>query len=126
MSTPTQVRHPWTATLRTFVQTLIGAVIAGGVVVPEIVEIILDQSGEQMPEDLRAILLAVSGFVALVASIVARVMAIPQVELFLRRYKILRPLAAQPAGNTIEVARKTGARKYIDRSARARRNISDE
>jgi hypothetical protein len=118
MSTPTQVRRPWTTTLRTFVQTLIGAIITLGVLVPAIVEIILNESGDQMPADLRTILLAVSGFVALIASIVARIMAIPQVELLLRRYKITRPFAAQPKGRTLDVQKRSGQRHlYVDSKA---------
>lgn len=83
---PTQVRRPWRATLRTFVQALIPTILALALVVPEVVKIILDETGEAMPEKFRLVLLGISGAVAAVAAILARVMAIPAVEMLLRRY----------------------------------------
>lgn len=92
--TPTQVRRPWRATVRTIIQVGIPTVIALGLVVPEVVQIVLDEVGNAMPDQLRVILLAISAGVVALAAIIARVMAIPQVEDFLRRHKLLSGLAA--------------------------------
>ena len=93
---PTQVRFSARSVARTILQTIVPAVIALGFVVPEIVEIVLEQSGESMPEGLRGILLGTSAAVAAVAGGLARVMAIPRVEAFLRSQRFLRWLAAEP------------------------------
>jgi hypothetical protein len=95
--TPTQLRRPWRATVRTFVQTLIPTVLALGVVVPEVVKIVLEETGDAMPDHLRVILLGISAACATTAAVVARVMAIPKVETLLRRFKLTSWLAAAPS-----------------------------
>ncbi len=82
---PTQVRHPNKAALRTFVQTLLAAVALLGLVVPEVVDIILEETDGNLPDGFRVVLLAASAGVATIAAIVARIMAIPAVEVLLRR-----------------------------------------
>jgi len=79
----TQVQHPWKAAIRTFVQVAIPAVIALGIVVPQIVDIILEQFGEQLPPQFTGVMLAVSVGVAGVSAVVARIMALPLVNEFL-------------------------------------------
>ncbi|WP_193613175.1 hypothetical protein [Nocardioides lijunqiniae] len=93
---PTQVRRPWRSTARTFLQALIPTVLALGVIVPEVVKIILDETGDAMPPRLRLILLGISAGVAGVAAALARIMAIPAVEVLLRRFKLTQFLAAAP------------------------------
>jgi hypothetical protein len=92
--TPTQVRRPWRATVRTIIQVGIPAVLALGLVVPEVVRIILEETGDAMPDQLRVILLGISAAVVATAAILTRIMAIPQVEDFLRRHRLLSGLAA--------------------------------
>lgn len=85
---PTQVRRPWRATLRTFVQALIPSVFLAAVVVPQVVQAILDESSSRnihIPDSLRLALLAISAGVAFVAALLARIMAIPAVEVLLRK-----------------------------------------
>ena len=96
-SDPTQVRRPWRTTVRTAVQTALAVVPVLGVVVPEVVSIVLEEAGESMPAGVRVVLLAASGAIVAVAAAAARIMAIPQVEWFLRRHKLVRGLAANPA-----------------------------
>lgn len=94
---PTQVRRPWRSTIRTAVQVAIPTLLALGVVVPQVVQVILDEVGEAMPPRLRLALLGISAGIVTAAAIVTRVMAIPQVELLLRRFKLTSWLAAAPA-----------------------------
>ncbi|MDF9716046.1 hypothetical protein [Nocardioides sp. ChNu-99] len=96
-SDPTQVRRPWRATARTALQTTLAVVPVLGFVVPEIVSIVLEEAGESMPAGVRAVLLAASAVIVGVASAAARIMAIPQVERFLVRHKLVRALAANPS-----------------------------
>lgn len=93
---PTQTEHPWRAALRTGLQAGIPTVLALGVLVPMIVEVILDELGEATPGWLRLALVGVSAAVTVTAAIVARIMALPGVEEFLRQHKLVRGFAAAP------------------------------
>lgn len=95
---PTQVRRPWRSTLRTAVQVAIPTLLALGIVVPQVVQIILDEVGEAMPPRLRLALLGISACVVSAAAVVTRVMAIPKVEEFLRRWAPW--LSAAPAAGS--------------------------
>ena len=77
---PTQVAFPWRATLRTIVQAGIPLLISLGVIVPEVVRIIMEESGESLPAGFRATLLSIAAFFTVLAAIIARVMAIPAVN----------------------------------------------
>lgn len=92
---PTQVQRPWRTTLRTVVQVGIPVLLGLGVVVPQIVQIILDEAGETLPGGVRAALLGVAAVLVAVSAILTRIMAIPQVELLLRRHRLLSWLAAE-------------------------------
>lgn len=93
---PTQVRRPWRSMFRTAVQVAIPTILSLGIVVPEIVKIVMEEAGESMPAGVRLVLLGVSGAIVAIAAALSRIMAIPQVEAFLRRYKLLKGLAAAP------------------------------
>lgn len=83
----TQVQHPARAAVRTFIQTLVPSLVLFVVAVPPVVEIVLDEVGKagvELPSWLFAALTGASLACALVASIAARVMAIPGVEKFLK------------------------------------------
>lgn len=82
---PTQVRYPWQAVKRTIVQQVIPTLIIFGIVFPQVIQFVLEESGESMPPRLRVWLLAASGFVVGGAAVLAKVMAIPQVDAWLRR-----------------------------------------
>ncbi|MEP7739774.1 hypothetical protein ABKW28_19200 [Nocardioides sp. 31GB23] len=94
MSAPTQVTRPWRATARTVLQVGIPMIIGLGLVVPEIVQIILEESGGAMPASVRAVLLGAAAVVTALAAIITRIMAIPTIEGLLRRH--LSGLAADP------------------------------
>jgi hypothetical protein len=85
---PTQVVHPWRAALRTFVQVLVPALLLVLTVGPEVLEIIATQLKGQVPEGFLSWLLAASLFLATLASILARIMAIPQVNALLGKLKL--------------------------------------
>lgn len=104
-STATQVRRPWRATFRTVVQTAIPTIIVLGLVVPQIVDIVLEETGGTMPEGLRTVLLGASAVVVAAAGVLTRVMAIPQVEAFLRRHRFLELVAAEPDDGPARQAR---------------------
>ncbi|NUO59013.1 MAG: hypothetical protein HOV78_20320 [Hamadaea sp.] len=95
-SAPTQVRFSARAVVRTILQVGIPTLLALGLVVPQIVNAILEQLDEAAPAWLRAALLAAAAFVTAAAAIIARIMAIPQVEAFLRSSRFLKWLAAEP------------------------------
>jgi hypothetical protein len=78
---PTQVRQPWRATLRTILQVGIPAILA----LPAIIQVVVDELGGTLPPNMTAWLIAAGAAVTAVAGIIARVMAIPAVEVLLRR-----------------------------------------
>jgi len=82
----TQVEHPWRTAFRTALQVGIPALVALGVVLPEAIQIVLDQFGEQMPSELRLWLLGAAGSITGVSLVLARIMAIPAVNTFLTRW----------------------------------------
>lgn len=83
MSTPTQVRFP----LRAMLRTALAVILALGVVVPLSVEIILDEwaKAAPVPEGARAWLLGASAAIVAVSSALTRIMAIPTVNDWLGR-----------------------------------------
>ncbi|GAB3889253.1 hypothetical protein [Terrabacter terrigena] len=93
---PTQVRFSARAVVRTILQVGIPTLLALGLVVPQIVDAILEQLGEAAPDWLRAALLGAAAVVTAVAAVITRIMAIPQVEAFLRSNRFLKWLAAEP------------------------------
>ena len=98
MSTPTQVARPWRTTIRSALQTGISAVLLLGLVVPEVVEIVLEETGGAMPDGLRLVLLGAAAAVTVASAIVTRVMAIPVVDDWLARTRFLNKVAADPSG----------------------------
>ncbi|WP_028474103.1 hypothetical protein [Nocardioides alkalitolerans] len=104
-SDTTQIRRPWRTTVRTAVQTALAVVPVLGLVVPEVVSIVLEEAGESMPAGVRVVLLGASAVIVGVAAAAARIMAIPQVETFLRRHRLVRGLAANPEPRKDSVSR---------------------
>lgn len=88
---PTQTRRPWRATIRTIFAVGIPAIL----LLPTVFEIIVDGMGANLPPSVSSWLLAAGAFVTVLAGVITRIMALPQVELLLR----MLPggfLAAQP------------------------------
>ena len=95
----TQTRHPWRAVVRTTLQVGVPVVLALGIVVPEVVQIVLEEIGARadVPDWLRVWLLGTAAVVTGVSAVLARIMAIPQVEAFLERVRGLSWMAAEPS-----------------------------
>jgi hypothetical protein len=89
---PTQVRLPRRATVRTIVQVGIPAMLA----LPFIIDVIVEELGGVLPPGVTAWLVVAGGVVTAVSAAIARIMALPQVELLLRRLPDWTQLAAQP------------------------------
>lgn len=79
------------ATARTFWQALIPAVILLGVVIPQVVDIVLEEADGLLPEHWKAWLLSASVLTATVSAALARIMAIPGVNRILRRLGLANP-----------------------------------
>lgn len=88
MQTPTttQQQHPAKATVRTFVQVWIPGILLALTVIPAIAQAILDEVGEVLPDGVRLVLAGVVTVAAAVSAVLARIMAIPAVDAFLRRF----------------------------------------
>ena len=82
----TQTAYPWKASLRTLVQVGIPAFVTLVGVLPLIIQIILEEVGEQMPDGLRLWLVGAATLLTAVATALARIMAIPAVNAFLTRW----------------------------------------
>jgi hypothetical protein len=87
----TQQRRPWRATLRTILQVGIPALLG----LPLVFEILVEELGGSLPPRVTGYLVAAGAFVTALAAVLARIMAIPAVELFLRRLPAAA-FAAQP------------------------------
>lgn len=89
---PTQVRLPRRATVRTIVQVGIPAMLA----LPLIIDAIVAELGGHLPPGVTAWLIAAGAVITAISAAIARIMALPQVELLLRRLPDWTQLAAQP------------------------------
>lgn len=81
---PTQVARPWRATLRTVLQVGLPAFGVLLLVLPEVLQAILDGMGETLPPGFRLWLLGAAAAVTALAGTLARIAAIPGVNRFLR------------------------------------------
>ena len=86
----TQVEHPWRAALRTALVTALVLVPTLGLVVPEVVQIVLEEVGArtEVPSWLRLTLLGISAAVTCAAAIVNRVALIPAINAALTRWGV--------------------------------------
>jgi hypothetical protein len=95
---PTQTKYPWRATIRTWIQAFVGIVLTLQLILPAIVDAVNGTEG--VPASVRGWTAAVSGGIAVICALVARVMAIPQVEAWLQNGGAVRSsIAAKPASD---------------------------
>lgn len=76
----TQVAHPWLTAARTAVQVGIPALLALVLVLPEILGIVAEGMGAQLPGEVRLWLAGAAAFVTALAATLARLMAVPAVN----------------------------------------------
>ncbi|MEA5454462.1 hypothetical protein SPF06_06990 [Sinomonas sp. JGH33] len=93
---PTQAAHPWRASVRTFVQTVIPAAIGFGLLVPAVVDAFVSGFGQQLPPAVVAWLTAAALAVGALAATLARIMALPAVVVWTGRW--LPWIAPAPPG----------------------------
>jgi len=86
LATTTQAANPGRATLRTAVQTGIGAFLGLLVILPLVIQSVLDNIGEQFPEGLRIWLAGLALTITALSATLTRVMAIPGVIAWTRTY----------------------------------------
>jgi hypothetical protein len=86
LATTTQAANPGRATLRTAVQTGIGAFVGLLVILPLVIQSVLDNIGEQFPEGLRIWLAGLALTITALSATLTRVMAIPGVIEWTRTY----------------------------------------
>ena len=87
-TTPSQVAHPWKATLRTVVQVgvvLFTFVLAVG---PAILNILAEDLGAHLPPGVIAWLLTAAAVLTALSGAVARIMAIPRVNEALSKVRL--------------------------------------
>lgn len=83
--TTTQQQHPARAAVRTAVQGFLGTLFTLGLVLPVAASIVATDLAAYLPPGWGAWLIAAAAFVAAVAGVVARIMAIPGVDAALKR-----------------------------------------
>lgn len=87
-TTPSQVAHPWRATLRTFFEVFIPAVTLVLAVGPEVLRILAEDLGADLPPGVTAWLLGAALFLASVSAALARIAAIPRVNALLGKVRL--------------------------------------
>lgn len=83
---PTQVVHPWRATFRTVLATVVGGLIALSALWP-VLEPVFRDTVDQFPPYLARVVLPVLGSVGVLAGLVTRLMAIPAVNAWLTKWR---------------------------------------
>lgn len=82
----TQELNPASAVIRTILQVGVPAFLSLGVLLPEILDVIEKNMPGVLPEGLRLWLLGAAGVLTGASAAIARIMAIPGVNDFLRQY----------------------------------------
>jgi hypothetical protein len=83
--TTTQQQHPARATWRTVVQGILSTVLVLGVALPVVAGILDEEIGYLLGEHAVAVIVSISAGVAAVAGALARIMAVPAVDAWLKR-----------------------------------------
>jgi hypothetical protein len=87
----TQQQYPARATARTFLQTWIPQLLTALLVIPAVVQIIVDEvnkHGVVLPDWLGLALAGILTGCALISAVLARIMAIPAVDAWLKTFRI--------------------------------------
>jgi len=82
---PTQVQHPKRATLRTALQSAIGVLLALGAVVPAATQILGETFRQWLPDQAITVMGTIAAVAVAVSAALARIMAIAQVNAWLKK-----------------------------------------
>jgi MFS family permease len=97
MTTSTQQAHPVRASRRTAVQNALSVILVVGLVAPIVAGILSEELGEHLPESWLAWVVGAAAVLAAVSAALARIMAIPAVDAWLRHLG----LSSMPAHATV-------------------------
>ena len=84
MTTSTQQAHPVRASWRTAAQTVLSVIVVLGVVAPIVAGILSDELGAHLPASWLAWVVGAAAVLAAVSAALARIMAVPAVDAWLR------------------------------------------
>lgn len=102
-TTSTQQTHPGRASWRTAAQTVISVVLVLGVVAPLVAAILHDELGGYLPDAWLAWVVGAAAVLAAVSAALARVMAIPAVDAWLRHIGLSStPSLAEPDADGVQ------------------------
>lgn len=97
MTTSTQQAYPARASWRTAVQNALSVILVLGIIAPIVAAILRDELGEYLPDAWLAWVVAAGAVLAAVAAALARIMAIPAVDAWLRHLGLSSaPVVAEP------------------------------
>ncbi|MDQ8040530.1 hypothetical protein RDI86_01530 [Cellulosimicrobium sp. XJ-DQ-B-000] len=103
-TTSTQQAHPVRASWRTATQTVISVILVLGVVAPIVAAILHDELGEYLPEAWLAWVVAAGAVLAAVSAALARIMAIPAVDAWLRHLGLSStPKVVEPDADGVHI-----------------------
>lgn len=91
MTTTTQQEHPLRAAVRTFLQSWLPQIVSAVVIIPLVIQAIVDEAAKHgivLPSWLSLALIGIVTACAFVSAIIARIMAIPGVDKFLERFRL--------------------------------------
>ncbi|MFJ2298171.1 hypothetical protein [Oerskovia paurometabola] len=117
MTTPTQQAHLARAPRRTAVQTILSVILVLGVVAPIVAAILSEELGEHLPASWLAWIAAGAALIAAVSAALARIMAIPAVDAWLRHLGLSstpRHASVTPDGAHVITTLTVDERQVID------------
>ena len=85
-ATTTQAANPWRATIRTALQAGIPAFVGLLLILPAIIQEVVDGFGQHLPDGFRLWLAGAAAVITALSATIARVMAIPGVIEWTRAY----------------------------------------
>lgn len=100
MTTSTQQAHPVRTSWRTAVQNVLSVILVLGVVAPIVAAILHDELGGYLPDAWLAWVVAAAAVLAAVSAALARIMAIPTVDSWLRHLG-LSSIPVEPDGDGV-------------------------
>ncbi|WP_454728844.1 hypothetical protein [Cellulosimicrobium protaetiae] len=102
MTTSTQQTYPGRASWRTAVQNVLSVILVLGIVAPLVAAILHDELGEYLPDRWLAWVVAAGAVLAAVSAALARIMAIPAVDAWLRHLGLSStPRVVEPDGDGV-------------------------